>query len=220
MKHQDDGTFIMYYAAKALDGGRHCVGAAISSAINQPFQPLPDPMFCPEGMGGAIDPSGFRDVDGQRYVVYKIDGNSIGHGGSCNNFIGPIVPTPIVLQKVGDDGIQQIGNATVILDRDASDGPLVEAPTLMQRDGLYYLFYSSNCWSSTNYDVGIAIAPSLQGPYEKMSSLLQTGMDGLTAPGGASVAADGEHFVFHANNGNHRSLHVAMVSAGGAPTQR
>lgn len=31
--------------------------------------------------GGAIDPAGFVESDGSHYVVYKIDGNSIGHGG-------------------------------------------------------------------------------------------------------------------------------------------
>lgn len=41
-------------------------------------------MICPLSQGGAIDASGYDD-NGQRYVVYKVDGNSIGHGGACGN---------------------------------------------------------------------------------------------------------------------------------------
>jgi len=34
----------------------------------------------------------------------------------------------------------------------------------------------------------------------------------LIAPGGASVAADGKHMVFHANNGNLRSMFTTLIS--------
>jgi beta-xylosidase len=103
--------------------------------------------------GGAIDPSGFQDADGTRYVVYKIDGNNIGHGGSCNNGVAPIVPTPIMLQQVESDGITLVGGAQEILTNGEYDGPLVEAPSLSRISDpssaggqLYILFFSSNCF--------------------------------------------------------------------------
>lgn len=207
----------MYFSARANFGNfRHCVGAAISPSITVPFSPLPQPLFCPQDEGGAIDASGFKDAQGQRYVVYKVDGNVLGHGGSCNNFIGPIVPTPIMLQKVEGDGVTLASDAPVaILNRDDADGPLVEAPSLMYKNNMYYLFYSSNCYSTTAYDVSWATATNIQGPYQKVGTLFQTGTDDLTAPGGASVASDGVHMVFHAKNGNHRSMHTTQVSVDG-----
>ena len=99
---QDDGQYVMYYSA-ALKGlpDKHCLGVALSSNPVGPFHPIGDtPLLCPNpdgrgynafptiaspGQGGAIDASGFRDVDGKLYITYKVDGNALGSGGSCNN---------------------------------------------------------------------------------------------------------------------------------------
>jgi len=100
----------MYYSA-ALESSPsyHCIGAAIASNIEGPYAPVGDSpcvspstsiktalvltcnfrLICPLSQGGAIDSSGFND-NGTRYIVYKIDGNSIGHGGDCGNDSTPI----------------------------------------------------------------------------------------------------------------------------------
>lgn len=85
----DDGTFVMYYAATAAasTSGKHCVGAATSANVTGPYIPQAAAMFCNLTVGGAIDPAGFRDHNGQRYVVYKVDGNSIGHVSEPRNAI-------------------------------------------------------------------------------------------------------------------------------------
>lgn len=77
----DDGTFVMYYSATAASSssGKHCVGGATASNVTGPYTAQANFMFCNLTAGGAIDPAGFRDHDGQRYVVYKVDGNAIGH---------------------------------------------------------------------------------------------------------------------------------------------
>lgn len=113
-----DGSFIMYFSASTVEGnGTHCVGAATSSTVEGPYQPLSSPLACPLDQGGAIDPAGFKDwarkgngwgsgedqyedgvgdcwsepdwwgggEGGQRYLLYKIDGNTGGHGGACGN---------------------------------------------------------------------------------------------------------------------------------------
>jgi len=67
--------------------------------------------------GGSIDPAGFVDTDGTIYVVWKIDGNNIGHGGNCNNGVEPIEPTPIMMQRMAADGVNPDGDAFQILDR-------------------------------------------------------------------------------------------------------
>lgn len=123
--------------------------------------------FC--SAGGAIDPAGFHDSNGDFYLVWKVDGNNIGHGGSCNNGVAPIVytfasprrsftiltlallqvPTPIMIQQLTADGTAFAAGstATEILDRDTDDGPLIEAPSLVRSsEGIYFLSFSSNCY--------------------------------------------------------------------------
>jgi beta-xylosidase len=178
----------------------HCVGTAVADAPSGPYVPLPEPFACDLTIGGAIDASGFVDSDGSRYVLYKVDGNSIGNGGDCGNSVPPLVATPIMLQAVETDGTTTVGELVQILDRGDSDGPLVEAPSLILRDGIYYLFFSSHCFTSPEYDVRYATSESLTGPYTKAEgALLITGDWGLDAPGGATVSDDGDMIMFHAN---------------------
>jgi hypothetical protein len=207
---------VMYYT-DALAGrpGSHCVGAATSKTIMGPYTPLEYPWACPDPatMGGAIDPDGFYDVStGKRYVTYKVDGNSIGHGGSCNNAVAPIVPTPILLQEVGPDGITNIGGPIPILDRDDSDGPLIEAPSLHRSDeGIYFLFFSSNCFTTPLYDTSYATATNIAGPYTKTNRPLLITGDGpdLVGPGGLDIIHGGTSVLFHGHLTETNSARIA-----------
>jgi hypothetical protein len=83
---------------------KHCVAAAYASNPEGPFTAVPEPLFCDLGAGGAIDADGFNDpVTNRQYVVYKVDGNSVGNGGACSNSNAPIAPTPLNLQEVSND---------------------------------------------------------------------------------------------------------------------
>ncbi|TKA75745.1 hypothetical protein B0A49_02580 [Cryomyces minteri] len=217
---RDDGSFVMYYSAvtnTAGEGRLHCVGAATASSVTGPYAAVGNgPFVCPTDQGGAIDASGFRDQDRTRYVVYKVDGNAIGHGGSCNNGVAPIVPTPIMLQQVAEDGITKVGGPTQLLTNDASDGPVVEAPSMMRSpDGTYYLFFSSNCYATPDYDVAYATAFAPTGPFTKYGPLLKTGTYNLNGPGGADVDQDGKHMLFHANYGSGRAMYTAEIAVSG-----
>lgn len=200
----DDGSFVMYYTDALVSAPlHHCVGAATSKTITGPYTPLETPLACPDPttLGGAIDPDGFWDPStGKRYVTYKVDGNSIGHGGLCMNSVAPIVPTPIMLQEVGPDGITLIGEARQILDRDELDGPLIEAPSLHRSDeGIYFLFFSSNCFTTPMYDTSYATATNIWGPYTKSRRPLFVTGDGpdLIGPGGTDIIKGGNTIVFH-----------------------
>lgn len=200
---QDDGSYVLYYADNLISSpAHHCVGAARSTNVLGPYIPLDQPFACPDVLtqGGAIDPDGFLDTStNQRYVVYKTDGNSIGHGGSCGNTVAPIVPTPLMLQEVGPDGITLVGNAVQVLDRDDYDGPLIEAPSLYRSvEGIYFLFFSSNCFTTPKYDVSYATATNIWGPYTKSGRpLLVTSDADLVGPGGFDIVKDGDLVVFH-----------------------
>ncbi|KAI1138646.1 glycoside hydrolase family 43 protein [Hypoxylon sp. FL0543] len=199
-----DGSYVMYYSGEvAANSAHHCVGTATSDTITGPFVPDEEPFACNLTIGGSIDASGFQDVDGKRYVLYKIDGNSVGHGGSCSNTVRPIVSTPIMLQEVGDDGVTKIGDPVQILDRTDGDGPLVEAPSVVRtEDGMYILFFSSGCYLEPTYNVNYATSMSLQGPYQRAERpMIRTGEYSLQAPGGATAVnvRDKVGIVFHAN---------------------
>ncbi|KAF1353428.1 glycosyl hydrolase [Delphinella strobiligena] len=198
----DDGTFLLYFSATtntAGNGAFHCVGTATSSSITGPYTPAPDPFACPTTQGGAIDASGFRDKDSSLYVLYKIDANSLGHGGSCGNSINPVLSTPILIQPVSSDGVTKVGGATQILTNDSDDGPLVEAPSLI-RDaaGRYVLFFSSGCFDDGTYDTKYATSASPTGSFARGGTLLSSGSFGLSGPGGLDASFDAEHVLFHA----------------------
>jgi beta-xylosidase len=178
-------------------------------------------MISSSGSGGAIDASGFKDTDGSIYIVYKIDGNSLSPGGPCGNPGPDYRPTPIMLVPVQSDGVTPSGPAIQVLDRDANDGPLIEAPSLVRMgDGTYTIFFSSNCWDTTYYDVTWASAPTVTGPYTKYGPLLVTSSGGLTAPGGATASSDGQHLVFHANlPSGGRAMYGTLISGSGSAIQ-
>ena len=213
---QNDGKYVLYYSGEAKKKVRHhCVGVAVSESTDPtgPYIPRENPLSCRLDQGGSIDPAGFLDADGSRYVVFKVDGNSVGHGGDCNNGVEPIVPTPILLQKVQEDGFTPVGDAVQILDRDDSDGPLVEAPNLIRKGDTYYLFYSTHCYTDPKYDVRYATSKSVTGPFVKNGQkLLQGEKNGLTSPGGGTVCGCGDRMLFHAFCGeNKRCAYAADV---------
>ncbi|KAK0956802.1 hypothetical protein LTR33_016223 [Friedmanniomyces endolithicus] len=229
-----DGSFVMYFsAATTSDPSKHCIGAASSSSITGPFTPIgSSALICPLSQGGAIDASGYYD-NGKRYIAYKVDGNSMGAGGACNSGVGPYQPTPIMLQSVANDGHTLQGSPTTMLNNNgASDQGIVEAPSIAKSGSTYVLFFSSGCFTydihartyesllisrrTGNYNVNYATSSSITGGYTRAAApLFDTGIDGLSAPGGADIFRDGKHMLFHANSGNGRALYEAVVTISG-----
>ncbi|KAF9236970.1 glycoside hydrolase family 43 protein [Melanogaster broomeanus] len=218
-----DGTFVMYYAAHSPSQNTHCVGAATSTVPTGPYTPQSAPIACQTAGGGAIDPAGFQDTNGTRYIVYKVDGSSLGGGGPCGNANGAYA-TPIMLQAMAADALTPVGAPVQILDRGTYDGPLIEAPVLILHEGTYVLSFSSNCYNTDLYDISYATAPSVSGPYTKAAApLLVTGDYNLTAPGGATSRPDGNFMVFHAtvnSNPLTRYMYTATVTWNWQRTER
>jgi beta-xylosidase len=211
---------VLYYSANsAAEPARHCVGAAVGSDILGPFTPLPDPIACPLSAGGAIDPSGFTDTDGTHYVVYKVDGSSIGLGGPCGHGVdGPIFPTPLMLQQLAADGFTPVGAPIQLIDRGDADGPLIEAPNIILHNGVYIIFFSSNCFNTPLYDISYATATAIKGPWTKATTgalVLTNNPFAITAPGGATATVDGQSLVFHANCGTARCMFEQPITITG-----
>jgi len=218
---QGNTGFVMYFSATTTadpSGNFHCVGAATASNVEGPYTGQANSLICPLSQGGAIDPSGFQDHNGDRYITYKVDGNSIGHGGACGNTAEPIVATPIILQPVKQDGITLTGSSTTILNNQGvSDSGIVEGPSITRTSaGTYVLFFSSGCFTQDSYTVSYATASKVIGPYTRNSKpLFETGTDGLTAPGSASIWSDAKHMVFHANYNGGRAMYTAQITVNG-----
>jgi len=201
----ENGNFVLYYSvAMAETPSKHCVAAAYASSAEGPYTPVQNPLFCDLEDGGAIDADGFMDPATKRqYIVYKVDGNSVGHGGACGNTVAPVAPTPLNLQEVSpDDGYTFIGGLNTILLNDASDGPDIEAPSLAydSNTGLYILLYSSGCFTQTPYNIRYATSTSIYGPYTKQpNSFLVTGSTSANVyiPGGIDITKDSKKAVFH-----------------------
>ena len=128
-----------------------------------------------------------------------------------------------MIQKMTADGTAFAAgsSSTQILDRSDADGPLIEAPSLVEKDGTYVLFFSSNCYSGSLYDVSYATASSVLGPYTKSSApLLVTGSPyaQLYSPGGLDINRAGTQAVFHADLGttaDTRQMYTAAVTISG-----
>ena len=110
-----------------------------------------------------------------------------------------------MLQQVSSvNGVDLIGDPQEILDRGQYDGPLIEAPSLLRTsEGVYILFFSSNCYNGPYYDTSYATSTNgVHGPYTKSSApLLVTGDNGnqLQSPGGLDVGPAGVNIVFHSD---------------------
>ncbi|KAK3707877.1 hypothetical protein LTR37_011879 [Vermiconidia calcicola] len=189
-------------------GGKHCIGFATATDPMGPFEPNSDAPWVCDTEFGDIDPDQFLDEDGSRWVTWKVDGNSAGSDS-----------TPIMLQQVEEDGYTKIGDAIEILDRDEADGPLVEAPSLVKNEGIYYLTFSSNMYDTDKYDTSFATATSVTGPYTKAQApdapILTSDMQGLYGPGGADifiVPGQNQVMLFHGWNADHSARYIYATS--------
>lgn len=150
----DNGKFYLYYTARTKDE-RLAVAVATSDTPTGPYH---DHGPLVSQAAGSIDGMAFTDQSGQRWLVWKEDGNSRNQ------------PTPLWIQQLSEDGIQLVGKKEEILRNDADwEGAVVEGPFVQFHDGWYYLFYAGGacCGRDCNYGVGVARSRQPTGPFEK-----------------------------------------------------
>ena len=183
------GRVYLYYTARRR-GGPLCVAVATA---DRPAGPYTDhgPMICEDV--GSIDPVTAVDEKGDRYLIWKRDGNSQKQ------------PTPIQIQKLSEDGTTLVGAKTELIRNDEPwEGQLVEGPFVLHRNGWFYLFYSAAgcCGVKCDYRVGVARARHLLGPYEKYAkNPILSSNQRWVCPGHGSVTVDvqgREFFLYHA----------------------
>ena len=219
--------WIMYFAAVGASHPlKHCIGTATSPNIAGPYTPNPEPLICDLARGGNIDPNLFVDpVNGNSYLVYKTDGNAIGHGGACGNTAAPVAPTPLYLQQLSNtDLVTPIGQPVLLASNVNPagsfqyDGPNTERPSIAYRNETYYLLYNSECYAEESYRIRYVACESgtdtltgivgcnwaaLKGAQQSLpqNTLLMTGDivsgSALLAPGSMDTSADSQKIVFH-----------------------
>lgn len=182
------GNHYMLYFTSAVAGSSPptmCIGDAISTNPAGPYIPSQTPFICQLSMGGSIDPRVFVDADGQPFMVWKSDQNSL----KLN------IPTAIWSQPLSADGLHLLGAPTEIFSPDeAWQNSIVEAPQMVLVNGAYYLFYSGGWFNQTSYAIGVARCAGPDGPCHDTSStpLLASNAQG---------AGPGEESVFFNNAG-------------------
>ncbi|MFL6285198.1 MAG: family 43 glycosylhydrolase [Pyrinomonadaceae bacterium] len=193
---QDRGRFFVYYVARKK-GGSLCAAVATSARPQGPYTDH-GPLVCQEV--GSIDPFPVTDEQGRRYLLWKEDGNSVSK------------PTPIWAQQLSADGTRLVGERRELFHNDRPwekhptlpYGDLVEGPSVVRRNGWFYLFYSGNfcCGRECAYAVGVARARKLLGPWEKYDkNPIMEGNNDWRCPGHGTVVEDERGrtwFMYHA----------------------
>jgi xylan 1,4-beta-xylosidase len=173
----DRGQYFVYYTARRRNGPL-CI--AVATAM-RPSGPYVDhgPLTCQEI--GSIDAAPVTAEGGVRYLVWKEDGNS------------RHLPTPIWAQRLSPDGTRLVGERHQLLRNEAQwEGPLVEGPFILRRNGWIYMFYSAGacCGRTCDYRLGVARARRLLGPWERNpANPILTGNDAWKCPGHGTVVA-------------------------------
>ena len=184
----EKGKVYVYYAAHKK-GGNLCVGIASADRPEGPYQDH-GPLICQEV--GSIDAFPMRDDNGQLYLIWKEDANSVGK------------QTPIWAQPLNEERTKLTGEKKELFrNTEKWEANLVEGVSMVKQGDYFYAFYAAAgcCGAACTYGVGIARAKNLLGPWEKYAgNPVLTASDRWICPGhGTMVEKDGRHyFMYHA----------------------
>jgi beta-xylosidase len=186
-----NGKFYVYYVARKNEE-KGTLHIAVATAEN-PLGPWADHGPLVGQDDGSIDANVEADEHGDRYMLWKNDGNSRGE------------PTFIYAQKLSEDGLKLVGEMKKLLRNDQPwEGNLIEGPEVVKHGGYFYIFYAGNgcCGKNCNYGTGVARSKSLLGPYEKFAgNPILAHNETWRCPGHGTVVStpDGrDYFLYHA----------------------
>jgi hypothetical protein len=186
------GGWLMYYAAPiaGADENSRCIGVAVAKQAFGPFTPVGNaPLVCPVVPGvpragdtpptrvdglvsetrGVIDPSAFTGNKGQRYLVYRTQGQ----------------PSSIRLVRLSERGrrIQQ-GQTSMFL---TSNEGIEENPVITQQGNKWVMFTSVGWFGRCGYRTFWRKSPSFKDWSRSTPKLLLSTANNLCGPGGADV---------------------------------
>lgn len=116
-----------------------------------------------DGSEKNIDSYLFRDDDG-RYYLYHVRFNR-------GNYIW-VGEFDMQKKEIKPGTLRQCLDCTEAWERTSNyiSDPIMEGPTVMKMDSVYYLFYSANHFMNIDYAVGYATASSPLGPWKKSAN--------------------------------------------------
>ncbi|WP_046213072.1 arabinan endo-1,5-alpha-L-arabinosidase [Paenibacillus wulumuqiensis] len=214
----------MYYSASTFGSTRSMIGLMESDSPEGPWVDCGSVVRTQEGDGpNAIDPHVVNDTEGQQWMVY-------------GSFFGGIHILPLD-QQTGKPTVEGFGTLLAIRDKATVDGA-IEGPYIVYHPEFrkYYLFVSYDSLFS-DYNVRVARADHITGPYTDIHGHVLTDTDyrpqheignkivggyrfqegeGWVAPGHNSVLNDdGDFYIVHHARGEkdkHWSyLHIRKI---------
>lgn len=188
--YHHNGTYYAYYTARRKSDKVSVIGVATS---NDPRKGFTDRGIICEWGSEAIDGFVFKDDDGKLYFSWKAYG------------LDQDRPVSLLASEMTDDALKLKGEAFELL---LADGKPVsaEGQVMTRRGDWYYLFYSSKgcCGRGCDYQVEVARAKSLKGPWENspVNPILAGGGDWICPGHGTLVDLPDKRsfFLYHAYN--------------------
>lgn len=176
---EKDGKYYLFFSANdiqrpgsslynAEDNINHTGGIGIAVADNPggPYKdylgkPLIDDFY---NDAQPIDQFVFKDTDGQHYIFY-------GGWRHCN------------IGKLNDDFTEVIPWDSENLFKEITPEGYVEGPFMFLRNNKYYLMWSEGGWTNGSYKVAYAMADKVDGPYNRIGTILESDTTVATGAG-------------------------------------
>lgn len=184
------GSYYMAYTANEQ------IAIAKAASPAGPFKQ--EALVALSGSGRQIDPFLYFDASGKVYLYHvKLqNGNRI--------FVAEMKPD--LSDLIPGTEKECINSTEGWEDTAKAEWPVAEGPTVLKRDGMYYLLYSANDFRNKDYAVGYATATSPVGPWKKYAGnpIISRKTVGHAGTGHGDVYFDakgGMHYVLH----THRS---------------
>ena len=178
-----EGLYVNAYAVQmTAKSNRHCLTLATSLLPDGPFQDSTQkPLYCSSDPMGSIDPAWIK-VGGKVFLIWK----NAGVPGSK--------PTQILARRMTSNGLRFAeGTREKVLLQTAQkwEGNVIEAPAMIKHAGRFYLFYSGNKYTTSDYAIGYAVCSGPLGPCKRPRSkpLLAAGGK-IAGPGAQSPIVD------------------------------
>lgn len=186
---KDNGNYYLTYSANeqtALAKSESLYGPYVGVTSN--VQPI-------DGSEKNIDSFIFKDDDGT-YYLYHVRFN---HG----NYIW-VAEFDVEKGIVKPETLKQCLDYTEKWEKTDNNlwDPIMEGPTVIKMDGMYYMFYSANHFLNKDYAVGYATAKSPMGPWTKYEGnpIIHRNIVGENGSGHGDffVGLDGKpYYVYH-----------------------
>lgn len=169
---------------------------ASSNSIYGPF--TQDEIVPIDGSAKNIDSFLFKDSDG-KYYLYHVRFNK-------GNYLW-VAEFDIENRRINPKTLKQCFDITDPWERTTNyqSAPVMEGPTVIKIDEIYYLFYSANHFKNIDYAVGYATAKSPYGPWKKYENnpIIHRSIVHENGSGHGDLfrGLDGNHYyVYHVHN--------------------